>query len=666
MSAQPLPPFKSAAALFNYLHALGIRLSIGPDGTLRGVPGVKITAELAAHIERFNTDLLDIVNGATGAAITPIRPDATVAPANIVPSKTTDVANAERFAKQHGGDLRFCHPFNKWLAYDKGRWAIDNVAEVERRTKETARSIYREAADEPIDAVRIELSKHAVRSEGEARIRAMMSLGKSEPGIPVLPEALDADPWLLNVENGTINLRTAQVQPHDRADLITKIAPVIYDASATCPTFDAFLARIQPNQSTRTFIQRMAGYSLTGDTREDVLLIAYGGGANGKTTLMQTLQAMMGDYAMQTPSEMLMVKRNEGIPNDVARLKGARLVAASEVEEGKRLAESLIKQLTGGDRITARFLHGEFFEFDPTFKIVLSTNHKPIIRGTDLGTWRRLRLIPFTVTIPEDERDETLPAKLRAELPGILNWALTGCRDWLKSGLGMPEEVKGATKAYRDEMDIVGNWIRDCCIEGDQYQATAAELYASYERWCEENGERAMSQSDLGKRLSERGFESARGHAGKRYWRGIGLLSPDGTRPPKQRPLGAQPQNDHNMGDAGDRGDAVSKVSAHERIFKSKTPEVASPASPASPIRSESQVSVFSLTEPDVPTTRDNTECDLLWDWLASARAGETHEIPEDVRRAAHRRGFGFDAFADIQENARLLMERLAQQEATP
>ncbi len=648
MSAQPLPPFKNAAALFNYLHELGIRLSIGPDGRLRGRPGAKITEELAAHIERFNADLLDIVGGATGAAITPIRPNAGGAPASITPSKTTDVANAGRFAKQHGDDLRFCHPFNKWLAYDKGRWTIDNVAEVERRAKETARSIYREAADEPIDAIRIELSKHAVRSESESRIRAMINLGKSEPGLPVLPDVLDADPWLFNVENGTIDLRTGKVQPHDRVDLITKIAPVAYDASATCPTFDAFLARIQPNQSTRTFIQRMAGYSLTGDTREDVLLIAYGGGANGKTTLMQTLQAVMGTYAMQTPSEMLMVKRNEGIPNDVARLKGARLVAASEVEEGKRLAESLIKQLTGGDRITARFLHGEFFEFDPTFKIVLSTNHKPVIRGTDLGTWRRLRLIPFTVTIPEDERDETLPEKLRAELPGILNWALDGCRDWLENGLGMPEEVKGATKAYHDEMDIVGKWLTECCAEHPHAIVSAKQLYVSYVGWAEENGERCESQNKIGARLTERGFTRVRKRDGF-HWLGIGLRTlPDPNSPEREPCEPCEP---------------ISGKKPRGEDTKKKKVEFGSQGSQGSP---ETQTSVFSLTEPDMPLTPDNGERDLLWDWLAPARAGETHEIPADVRRAAGRIGFMFDPFADVPENARLLMEHLARREGTP
>jgi len=491
----------------------------------------------------------------------------------------TDYGNAERLVQYHGEDLRFCHPFGKWLAWDGGRWQIDNTAEVIRRAKQTARRVYQEAADTSDPAQAKELAKHAIRSEGDARLRAMIGLAESEPGVPVLPDQLDANPWLFNVENGTVDLKTGTIRPHNRADLITRIAPVTHDPSATCPTFDAFLARILPSESLCTFVQRAIGHSLTGDTREDVIFIPFGTGSNGKTTFMKTMQALLGDFAMQTPTETLMCKRGEGIPNDVARLKGSRLVAASEAEEGKRLAESLVKSLTGGDKVSARFMRAEWFEFEPTFKIWLSTNHKPIIRGTDLGIWRRIRLIPFAVTIAAGERDETLPEKLLAELPGILNWALAGCRDWLQHGLGMPEEVQQATGSYRAEMDLLGNWIGDCCVEGVNHQATAAELYASYKKWCEDNGIRGvMAQYALGSRLSERGFEMKRGHGGKRYWRGIGLLSPDGTEPPEQPDLKA-----HSPGDAGDAGDANSSMNEIKYFSRGFMLKTASPASPASP-----------------------------------------------------------------------------------
>jgi len=564
---------------------------------------------------------------------TPIRPEAE----SIAPSRTTDVANAERFARQHGDRLRFCHPFNKWVANDNRRWALDNVAEVERCGKETARSIYREAAEEQTDMLRIELGKHAIRSESEARIRAMISLGKSEPGIPVLPEALDADPWLFNLLNGTINLKTGTLQPHNRADLITKLAPVVYDPAATAPTFDAFLARILPSESLRQFVQRAAGYSLTGDTREDVLLIAYGNGHNGKTTLLQTLQALMGDYAIQTRPETLMIKHTEGIPNDIAALKGARLVAASEAEEGKRLAESLIKQLTGGDRISARFLHGEFFEFDPAFKIWLSTNHKPIIRGTDRGIWRRIRLIPFDVTIPDDECDETLPEKLRGELPGILNWVLAGCRDWLENSLGMPDEVKQATQAYRDEMDIIGNWLTECCVEHRHASASVKQLYASYLRWCEGNGEKPESQNKLGARLTERGYTRKPMRDGV-HWLGIGLGTSPDQNPPECEPCEPCEPN--------------SEVKPRERVFLSKTPKIGSQGSQGS---HPAQTSVFSLTERDIPADPEQ----IAWGWIVAVKAEREFGIPDTVLAAAVRLGCALDRFASAEDEAARLADYL-------
>jgi len=436
----------------------------------------------------------------------------------------TDTGNAERLADRHGRDLRYCHTFGKWFVYDERRWRRDDTDDVARRAKETTRAIYAEAEQADTKEEREAIAKHAIRTEAEQRRRAMVNLTASEIGIPVRPDDLDANAWLFNVENGTIDLRSGLLRTHDRADLITKVAPVVYDPNAVCPRFDSFLAQILPNQSLRKFVQTAFGHSMTGDTREDVLFINYGNGSNGKTTLMQTMQALFGDYASQTSTDTLMVKRNEGVPNDVAALKGARLVAASEGEEGKRLAESLIKSLTGGDKISARFMRAEWFEFEPTFKIWLSTNHKPIIRGTDTGIWRRIRLIPFAVTIPEEECDETLPEKLRAELPGILNWALEGCRDWLENGLGMPDEVKQATQAFRDEMDLLARFIEDCCIEHKNAFISASELYAAYRRWAEDNGERYETQTGFGKRLRERGFADER-KSGKRGWVGISLPS---------------------------------------------------------------------------------------------------------------------------------------------
>lgn len=232
---------------------------------------------------------------------------------------------------------------------------------------------------------------------------------------------------------------------------------------------------------------------------------------------------MLGDYAQQTPTETLMVKRNEGIPNDVARLTGARFVSAVEAEGGRRFAEALVKQITGGDKIAARFLRREFFEFVPTFKVFLATNHKPVIRGTDNAIWRRIRLVPFTVTVPPGEQDKLLLGKLRTELPGILAWAVRGCLEWLEKGLLEPDEVRTATEEYRTEMDVQGAFLSDCCKENAAATATAKELYTAYTSWCDMNGEKRSTQQAFGRSLGERGFKRQRNGAGNFEWRGLEL-----------------------------------------------------------------------------------------------------------------------------------------------
>lgn len=287
----------------------------------------------------------------------------------------------------------------------------------------------------------------------------MVTLAESEPGIPVLPGELDRDPWLLNVKNGTVDLRTGELRPHKRDDLITKIVPVEYDSEASCPTWLAFLNRIMDgNERLIAFLQRAAGYSLTASTQEQCFFLLYGTGANGKSVFLTTLLAVMGDYGIQAAPDLLLAKSGESHPTEVADLFGARLVVATETEAGRRLAENLVKQHTSGDRLKARFMRQDFFEFEATFKIWLATNNKPIVKGTDYAIWRRIKLIPFTVTIPPEERDKSLPAKLRQELHGILAWAVQICLEWQKYGLNEPQEVTAATCAYRDEQDILGSW----------------------------------------------------------------------------------------------------------------------------------------------------------------------------------------------------------------
>jgi putative DNA primase/helicase len=434
----------------------------------------------------------------------------------------TDLGNAARLVHRHGRNLRYCWLWRKWLVWDGKRWVKDDTGEVYRLAKDTVASIYQEAASAPDDDTRKALAKHAMRSEAGARIKEMVDLARSD--VPVTPDELDASPDLLNVLNGTIDLRTGELREHRREDLITKIAPTKYRPDAAAPTWEAFLERVLPGEDVRAFVQRAVGYSATGDTSEQVMFINHGGGANGKTTCQEAIAAALGDYAMRAPTEMLLTKRSGGIPNDVARLKGARFVSASETEEGRRLAESLVKDLTGQDSITARFMWAEFFDFSPTHKLWLSTNHKPEIRGTDNAIWRRIRLIPWSVTIPPAEQDKKLPTALRGELAGILAWIVRGCLQWRREGLQAPNEVRKATGEYRAEMDVLAGFLAECCELDTDHWEYAKDLYECYKRWCDENGERPEPQRKFGGRLGERGFQRDRGGSrGAGIWRGVRL-----------------------------------------------------------------------------------------------------------------------------------------------
>jgi putative DNA primase/helicase len=357
----------------------------------------------------------------------------------------------------------------------------------------------------------------------------MVALARSESGIPVTVDQLDRNPWLLNVNNGVLDLRTGDLRSHRRQDLMTRFAPVRYDPEATCPTWLAFLDRIMNgNQNLIQFLQRAIGYTLTGSARERVLFMLHGGGANGKSTLLETISTLLGDYAKSTRAETLLVKTYDGgIPNDLAALKGARFVSTSETEDGKRLAEALVKALTGGDTISARFLRGEFFTFRATFKLWLATNHKPTIRGSDNAIWDRIKLIPFEIRIPDEEQDKELPAKLQLEQPGILAWAIRGCLDWQRlHGLGEPLEVRVATANYRQDMDVVATFIEDCCVAANGAQVPAKQLYDAYRSWCEQSGERPVTQKTFGLRLQEKGFRPGRARSNGeqfRTWIGVGL-----------------------------------------------------------------------------------------------------------------------------------------------
>ena len=447
-------------------------------------------------------------------------------PTSIVPLRAsaghfnpTDVGNAARLVARHGRDLRYCHPWNQWFVFDGRLWQLDERGEAEARMKETLRSLLADAHEIDDDKARPRLVKHVLESERAGRIRGSLDLARSEPGVPVLPDDFDTDDWLLNVENGTVDLKTGELRPHDRADLITKLAPVTYDAEAVAHLWAAVLEKVLPDADDRELFRRIVGYCLTGVTYEQIVLIFYGLGANGKTTVMETVRCLMGDYAQQTPAETF-TEHRDSIPNDVARLRGVRLALAAELGEGRRLNEALIKRMTGGEKIVARFMRAEWFEFAPKFTPILVTNHCPEIRGTDEAIWRRIRLVPFSVTIPLQERDPTLPAKLREELPGILNWAIDGCLAWQREGLPETANVSAATRQYRADSDLIGRFIEDVCDTADTYRCTSAELHQAYATWATATGEKPVSQNTLGRRLKERGYDSHRTGTA-RWWLGI-------------------------------------------------------------------------------------------------------------------------------------------------
>jgi putative DNA primase/helicase len=445
----------------------------------------------------------------------------------------TDYGNCERFAEQHGTDVRFCHLWDKWLVWDGRRWAIDEHGEVIRLAKRTVRNIYVEASKALDPAEAKAIAKWAATSEKRERLTAMIALAESEQPIPVAVESLDSHPWLLNVENGTIDLRTGELREHRRDDYLTKLCPVEYP---TEPGDDpdlwlAFLKTIfAENDEMIRFVQQLVGSALVGEVIEHVLALLYGVGANGKSVFLETICGMLGpDYAMNAPAGLLMASKSNRHPTELADLHGKRFVAAVETADGGRLSEALVKELTGGDSIRARRMRENFWQFRPSHTVVLATNHKPTIRGTDHGIWRRIRLVPFTVTIPDDKQDKQLAVKLRAEWAQILRWAVAGCIDWQRNGLTAPDEVTKATSSYRADMDVLGEFLSDRCITGDNFEAQASVLYKAYRSWATDRSEHIDTQTRFGTRLTERGFEKSRNTTnGRWYYQRLGLI-PEGS-----------------------------------------------------------------------------------------------------------------------------------------
>lgn len=436
----------------------------------------------------------------------------------------TDMANAARLARRHGSDLKFTAATD-YLVWDGQRWRPDEKAvRMQAFAKDTALAIFDEiktAAD------RDKMMAHAKRSQSKAALEAMIALARSEPGIPAVITNFDTDPMVLNVANGTIDLRAATLRPHDRNALITKLVPVAYDPTAQCELWERFLRHAcGGHEGLYNYLGRLVGYLLTGETNEQVLHFLYGIGANGKSAFCHIVADLLGEYAVIASPELIMARRHSGIPNDVARLRGARVVLMNETSQGSRFDEAKLKDLTGSDSLTGRFLHREFFDFRPTHKLVIRGNHRPTISGTDEGIWRRLRLVPFPVAIPPDEQDKNLLEKLRAELPGILRWAVQGCLEWQRNGLKPPAIITDAVRQYREESDTLGKFIGECCQIRKPAQVRSSVFFQRFQQYAELVGERWIPCRDLPHEMQRRGFDWKRTNTGGVYF-GLELASAD-------------------------------------------------------------------------------------------------------------------------------------------
>lgn len=443
----------------------------------------------------------------------------------------TDDGNARRLVRKHGRDIRFCNRFRSWYCWDGQRWRQDDRREVQERAKHTARDIYREAATATSEKMGEYLQRWAKKSCAKPRITAMIDLSTSDPKVAITPDDFDRAPHLLNVLNGTIDLKTGNLRPHDRSDMITKLIPVKYDPNARAPKWKTFLDRIMDGRvDVIEYLQRAVGYSLTGDIGEQVFLVLHGTGANGKSTFLQALLHVFADYGHTAGFATFITGRNsnEGgdLPrSDIADLAWKRFVCAIESNADAKLDETTIKRLTGGDSITVRRLYQEPFTFLPTAKIWLAVNHKPRIHGTDEAIWRRVHLVPFEVVIPQQERDTELLAKLKEEEAGILMWAIEGCLKWQKQRLAPPPAVLLAQQQWREDADPLNGFIGEWAEIDHASKVKCQDLRKAYDAFAIEVGEGPLGDRAFWTRLDERGLIRNRGAKGVRYRTGIRLTN---------------------------------------------------------------------------------------------------------------------------------------------
>lgn len=429
------------------------------------------------------------------------------------PPEFADEALALRFTELHAEDLRYVAGWGRWLHWTGTRWRIDETL----RTLDCARAVCRDAAARCSD-------KRLAPALASAKTAfAVERLARADRQHAATTEQWDADPWLLNTPGGVVDLRTGKLRRHHPSDHMTRIAAIT--PGGACAIWRDFLHRVTGGDlELQAFLQRMAGYMLTGDTSAHALFFAYGTGANGKSVFADALSGILGEYHRTAPVETFTASHSDRHPTELAMLRGARLVTAVETEEGRRWAESKIKSLTGGDKISARFMRQDFFEYAPQFKLLIVGNHKPGLRSVDEAIRRRFHLLPFAVTIPPEDRDPHLRDKLRAEWPGILAWMIDGCLDYQRMGLSPPRAVVEATVAYLNGEDGFSAWLDDCCTRDSLSWAPSAKLFGSWKEWAEQAGEHVGTAKRFAQTLEARGFEPRRSSTGRGFL-GLSLVT---------------------------------------------------------------------------------------------------------------------------------------------
>lgn len=439
-----------------------------------------------------------------------------------------DMGIVKRFVERNADDLLYVDEYRKWFYWDGSRWHLSHGQETEAMFK-MFEAMHLEAVDLLVAGKTTDstnLTKHIAKMTG--RIPYLLGLASKQPDIRTSAEWLDRNHNELNCGNAVVNVVSGYVTASEPRDRITKKTGALYLPGSPCPAWEAFLAQVIPDPELRQYVQRLTGYTLLGGVSERLAVFLYGSGRNGKSVFVEVMREVLGDYAVGTPVTTFLEKKSETGQNDLARLRGARLVAASEFEEGAKINTALLKRVTGDEKVTARPLYGEYFDFPFVGTIWISTNHMPFV-GSQQAVWDRIKVIPFNVRITEDQVDTHIKEKLLREAPGILAWAIEGAQQYQAYGLNEPPAVIAQSWEMRNDQDLVAPFVADCCDVDLAYGVTAADLYRQYTWWAMQNGEKPMTKRTFGLRLSDAGYLSKRGTGGMRMWAGLRLKAMAGT-----------------------------------------------------------------------------------------------------------------------------------------